>query len=122
MAYIHAEGYSANSLKHGPFAMLSEESTAILLIDKSNFKTVFDVYEQIKCRTENILIITDCPELNNEISNNNKNIKNSVTIPYNETYKSILFIIVLQYIAYKLAVDNNINPDFPRNLAKVVTV
>jgi len=45
-----------------------------------------------------------------------------IIVPENKYYQEVLYIIVLQYIAYLLSVNNNINPDKPKNLAKVVTV
>ena len=47
---------------------------------------------------------------------------NILYIPYNKTYNSVLSSIVLQMVAYKLSVNKGINPDMPKNLAKVVTV
>ena len=49
-------------------------------------------------------------------------VDNVIYIPYNETYNSVLIIIQLQMLAYKLSVTRGINPDMPKNLAKVVTV
>ena len=49
-------------------------------------------------------------------------IENVIYTPYNETYNSLLIIIQLQMLAYKLSVGLGINPDMPKNLAKVVTV
>jgi glucosamine--fructose-6-phosphate aminotransferase (isomerizing) len=112
MSYIHAEGYSASSLKHGTFALLDESVVVILLITKNTYSEMLNVYQQVKSRNCSIFIISekDC------------DIESDVSVPQNNTYYQLLISIVLQYIGYVLAIENNINPDFPRNLAKVVTV
>ena len=48
--------------------------------------------------------------------------ENIIRIPKEDYYQEILFVVALQYIAYQLSISRNINPDKPRNLAKVVTV
>jgi len=113
ITYIHSEGYSSSSLKHGPFALLDENVPVILLnlehkfIDKIN-----SCYEEIKCRNSPIIYIT----------NNKCNYSNGIIIPYNSTYNSLLGVIVLQILAYEISIYKGINPDIPKNLAKVVSV
>ena len=72
-----------------------------------------NAYEEIKSRISSILVITD---------NENDSFDNTFIIPHNETYVDLLSIIALQMIAYYLSIEKGINPDKPRNLAKVVTV
>ena len=114
MSYIHAEGYAASSLKHGPFALLDKNVIVILLINKYCKDEMLTVYEQVKSRECPIMIITDCETIDCD--------ENDLQIPYNKNYDQILFAVALQYIAYSLALNHGIDPDFPRNLAKVVTV
>jgi len=110
---IHAEGYSGSSLKHGPFALLGKGFPVILLIMNDQYKNkMMNTYEEIKSRGADLLIITDI---------NNLDIKNKIVIPTNY-YTEILSVIVLQYIAFYLAIEKNLNPDKPANLSKVVTV
>jgi len=111
MCYIHAEGYSGTALKHGPFALLDENTSVILLINKETERDMIKTYEEIKSRCHNIIIITDTE----------KTYKNdfSINIKYSN---EILYIVQLQFIAYQFSLFRNINPDKPRNLAKVVTV
>ena len=116
MCYIHAEGCNASSLKHGPFAMLENNFPVILLIDNENRDKMMNVYEEVKSRGAYILIITN---LNIEISKTGVDL---LLVETNKYCQEVLFIIVLQYLAYKLAILKNINPDKPKNLAKVVTV
>jgi glucosamine--fructose-6-phosphate aminotransferase (isomerizing) len=115
ICYIHAEGYSGSALKHGPFALLKPGFPVILLIDKYNEDKMWNIYKEIESRKANILVIS---ELNNlEIDKTNY-----IIVPENIDLQEILFAIVLQHICYRLAIKRKINPDKPRNLAKVVTV
>jgi glutamine---fructose-6-phosphate transaminase (isomerizing) len=118
MCYIHAEGCNASSLKHGPFALLENNFPIILLIDNETRDKMMNVYEEVKARGAYICIITNITDLK---INKNK----STDVIYTETNQycqEIMFIIALQYLAYELSVLKNINPDKPKNLAKVVTV
>ena len=76
-------------------------------------------------RTDKILITGAGGQLGTVLTNQLQEkygFENVIEIPYNETYNIILIIIQLQMLAYKLSVIRGINPDMPKNLAKVVTV
>ena len=118
MCYIHAEGCNASSLKHGPFALLERNFPIILLIDSENKDKMMNVYEEVKSRGAYIYIITNIVDLNI----NNKDTIDIVLVETNQYCQEVLFIITIQYLAYQLAILKNINPDKPKNLAKVVTV
>ena len=114
ISYIHSEAYSSSSLKHGPFALLDENMPVIILNNNFLYESkVINAYEEVLSRNSPIIFIT-----------NNKNIKypNSIYIPNNKSFSSLLGIIPLQLIAYYTSIKRNINPDKPKNLAKVVTV
>ena len=113
ICYIHAEGYSGSALKHGPFALLKPGFPVILLIDKKNADKMMNAYNEIKSRKSEILVITEIDNLN---------VERFIRVPENKYFQSIIFTIILQHISYQLAIARNINPDKPRNLAKVVTV
>ena len=114
ISYIHSEGYSSSSLKHGPFALLCDNFPVILLMpNDQNFDKNLNAYHEIKSRNANVIIITD-----KKIDG----VENVIYIPVNKNYNSLLSIIPLQMLAYKLSVNKGINPDMPKNLAKVVTV
>ena len=115
ICYIHAEGYSGTALKHGPFALLTPGYPIILLIDKDNETKMWNAYKEIESRGANILVIS-------EINNLDLDREKYIIIPENKELQEILFTIVLQQICYRLAIKRQINPDQPRNLAKVVTV
>ena len=114
ISYIHSEAYSSSSLKHGPFALLDENMPVIILNNNFLYESkVINAYEEVLSRNSPIIFIT-----------NNKNIKypNSIYIPNNKSFSSLLGIIPLQLIAYYTSIKRSINPDKPKNLAKVVTV
>jgi glucosamine--fructose-6-phosphate aminotransferase (isomerizing) len=115
ICYIHAEGYSASSLKHGPFALLTNNFPVILLIDKKNRWKMMNTYKEIETRGANIIVLTELDDL--EIEE-----KNTIVLPGNNELQEIIYMVALQHICYKLSILRNINPDKPRNLAKVVTV
>ena len=114
ISYIHSEGYSTSSLKHGPFALLSENFPVIIIAPNDiNYSKSENAYEEIKSRNAPILFITD---------KKNQDKENVLYIPENKTFRDMLSVIPIQLLAYNLAVSRGINPDTPRNLAKVVTV
>jgi glucosamine--fructose-6-phosphate aminotransferase (isomerizing) len=117
ISYIHSEGYSSSSLKHGPFALLDENFPVIILNchDEHSAKTI-NCFEEVHSRNSPILLITN---------NQNIDLKRSckiIKITKNNSYNSLLGIIPLQLLAYYLSIGRGINPDIPKNLAKVVTV
>jgi glucosamine--fructose-6-phosphate aminotransferase (isomerizing) len=117
ISYIHSEGYSASSLKHGPFALLDENFPVLILnlVEEHNYK-IYNCFEEVHSRNSPIILITN----NNEI-NLNKDCT-LINVVKNNSYSSLLGIIPLQLLAYYLSVSRGINPDIPKNLAKVVTV
>ena len=122
VTYIHAEGFSAGSLKHGPFALLDNTNLTILLIDyndKHNYQNLKSTYYEILGRETNIFIITNSQEVIDELNINNTKVLLLYKLDY---YNEIIFTVALQYLAYQIAIKKEINPDRPRNLAKVVTV
>lgn len=121
ICYLHAEGFSINSLKHGPFALLDDSNLTMILIDVtdiSNFNSNLSAYNEIKLRTNNIIIISNSDSIFKYISDNN----NIIIIPKIEYYNEILFIITLQLLSFKTSIKLGINPDKPKNLAKTICV
>lgn len=117
ISYIHAEGYPYASLKHGPFALI-ERNTPIFILspDIENSKKCNTIAQEVKSREALVILITSREEENIKLYDF------IVKIPYNKYFGNILCNVVMQLIAYELALLKGINPDMPRNLAKVVTV
>jgi glucosamine--fructose-6-phosphate aminotransferase (isomerizing) len=118
ISYVHAEGYSASSLKHGPFALLDENFPVIILnTDTIHTSKIMNCVEEVSSRNSPIVLITS------QLMDFTKE-KEIVTIRVREntSYSSLLGAIPLQLLAYYLSIEKGINPDKPKNLAKVVTV
>ena len=115
ICYIHAEGYSSGALKHGPFALIDENTLIFILAPKDeNYDKNLNTIEEIKSRNAQIILLTNC--------DNQLEIKNKIILPFNDKFNSIIYTIALQLIAYEIALLKGHNPDYPKNLAKVVTV
>jgi len=116
ISYVHAEGFPAAALKHGPFALLDKNVPVILLANNDKFFTkIENINAEIKSRKASVIMIT-----NRKISPEQVDY-----LFYLET-DSVLFplisIVPVQMLAYYLAIVRGNHPDYPRNLAKVVTV
>jgi glucosamine--fructose-6-phosphate aminotransferase (isomerizing) len=117
ISYIHSEGYSSSSLKHGPIALLDENFPVIILnLEQAHTAKTINCYQEISSRNSPIIFITNNSSILNNIQTE------CILIPENKTYSSLLGIIPIQLLAYYLSVERHINPDKPKNLAKVVTV
>jgi glucosamine--fructose-6-phosphate aminotransferase (isomerizing) len=120
IGYIHAEGYAGGSLKHGPFALIDNQTVIILIAPRDeNFSKMINAAEEVKSRHARVVLIT------NQSSKNDLKqglFETVITIPCNDMFQSVLSIIPLQLLSYEIALLKGHNPDFPKNLAKVVTV
>lgn len=116
ISYIHCEGFSAAALKHGPFALLTNNVPVVLLANDDRFYSKIDnVKSEVKSRYANVIYITNKPIKDEMIDFVFYFKTDSVLFP-------LLSIVPLQVLAYYLALEKGNNPDYPRNLAKVVTV
>lgn len=116
VSYIHAEGYSSSALKHGPFALI-EPGLPIIILDvgKEHREKNQNAYNEVKSRNADILFITDD-------THEGTLEENVIKIETNTNFGGILANIILQILSYEISLLKNIHPDYPRNLAKVVTV
>jgi len=122
VTYIHCEGFSAGALKHGPFALLDKTNCTFLLIDyndQANYQNLKSTYYELKGRNTNIIVITNSNDVIRELKLNNNDYIMVYKLDY---YNEIIFAIALQKLAYEISIAKNINPDKPKNLAKVVSV
>jgi glutamine---fructose-6-phosphate transaminase (isomerizing) len=119
ISYIHAEGYPAGEMKHGPIALIDEKLPVVVLAGKNG------VYEKILSNIEEVrarggIVIAICSEGDAEIE---KMVKYAIPVPTtNRLLMPILMCIPLQLLAYHIAVLRGADVDQPRNLAKSVTV
>ena len=119
LSYLHAEGYPAGEMKHGPLALIEEGLPVIVIAPKDKYfeKTLSNMQEVIS-RGGKILFITD-----NKKDLMNENIRFGVRVPLLDNLLSpLLMSVPLQLLAYHVALLKNCDIDKPRNLAKSVTV
>ena len=119
ISYIHAEGYPAAEMKHGPIALIDENMPVVFIAPQDeSFSKILSNIEEVKARKGFIITITDKANTSLESLSNF-----ILTIP--NTHKHVFPItcsIILQMLAYELAVYRGCEIDQPRNLAKSVTV
>jgi glucosamine--fructose-6-phosphate aminotransferase (isomerizing) len=119
ISYIHAEGYPAGEMKHGPIALIDDELPAVFLVSKDPlFEKMISNIQEVKSRGGNV--ITIAAEGSGEVSEISKR---CVFVPDANPYLSTaLFAVPLQLLAYHIGVLRGCDVDQPRNLAKSVTV
>ena len=119
ISYIHAEGYPAAEMKHGPIALIDEKMPVVFIAPQDDtFYKVLSNIEEVKARGGIVISITD------KINSSIKSISDFVLL-VPKTHKYVFPItcsIILQILAYELAVSRKCEIDQPRNLAKSVTV
>jgi glucosamine--fructose-6-phosphate aminotransferase (isomerizing) len=119
LSYLHAEGYPAGEMKHGPLALIEEGLPVVILAPKDRYfeKTISNMQEVI-ARGGKVILISN--EDSNVIS---ENVRFTLEIPNTDIYLTpFLMTIPLQLLAYHVASIKNCDIDKPRNLAKSVTV
>lgn len=119
ISYIHAEGYPAAEMKHGPIALIDNNMPAVFIAPKdTNYDKIVSNIEEVKARNGRIIAIASESDLNID-HQLNYIIKIPDTI---RMLTPLLTVIPLQLLAYHIAVKKGLNVDQPRNLAKSVTV
>ena len=119
ISYIHAEGYPAAEMKHGPIALIDKEMPVIVVAtNKGTYQKVISNIEEVKSRHGKIIsIVTEGDEEVKKLSDYVIEIPDTL-----EMFIPFLAIVPLQLLAYHVAVMRGCNVDQPRNLAKSVTV
>ncbi len=119
ISYIHAEGYPAAEMKHGPIALIDENMpVAFIALKDSSYDKVLNNIQEVRARRGKILAIA------NKADDRLKSLADHIIeIPETlELLSPILSVVPLQLLAYHIAVKRGCNVDQPRNLAKSVTV
>jgi glucosamine--fructose-6-phosphate aminotransferase (isomerizing) len=119
ISYIHAEGYPAAEMKHGPIALIDEHMPVVFIATKnSSYEKVISNIQEVKARKGNVIAIVT--EGDTEVR---KMADHVIEIPdTDEAFLPLLATIPLQLLSYHIAVMRGCNVDQPRNLAKSVTV
>ena len=119
ISYIHAEGYPAAEMKHGPIALVDQDMPIVFIATHHKlYEKIISNMQEVKSRKGRILaIVTEGDEHVREIADN------VIEVPKTENcLVPLLSVVPLQILAYYVAVDKGLNVDMPRNLAKSVTV
>ena len=119
ISYIHAEGYPAAEMKHGPIALVDKNMPNVFIVPKDHtYDKIISNIEEIKSRKGKIIIITDSKEkILRDLADD------IVVLPKTNQYIFVvLATIALQLFAFFIAVGKGCDVDQPRNLAKSVTV
>lgn len=119
ISYIHAEGYAAGEMKHGPIALIDEHMPVVVLVPKGpNYEKVCSNMEEVIARGGRVIAV--CSEGDVEVRDK---VEVALEIPQDgEDVSPIILSIPMQLLAYHVAVLKGTDVDQPRNLAKSVTV
>jgi len=119
ISYIHAEGYAAGELKHGPFALLGENTPVIAIVAQDNtYEAMLTNIKEVKARKSPLIALAgEGDEAIRELADF------VITVPrVDAIFSPVVNAVVLQLLAYYTARERGCPIDFPRNLAKSVTV
>lgn len=119
ISYIHAEGYPAAEMKHGPIALIDENMPVVVVATKDNtYEKITSNIQEIKARKGKVIaIVTEGDDVISKIADHVLEVPD--TLP---AFSGLLAVIPLQLLSYHIAVLRGCNVDQPRNLAKSVTV
>lgn len=119
ITYIHAEGYPAGELKHGPLALIEDGIPVVgILPPGPSYAKTYNNLEEIRARGAHMIILGS--EEDTQIDDvHDKLLFNPII---DELIAPLIYIIDLQLLSYHISVEKNIDPDKPKNLAKSVTV
>ena len=117
ISYIHAEGYPAGEMKHGPIALIDESMPVVMLLPRDHyFRKTLGNLKEVEARGGNVVIVTDEPD-------ESMAPESTLVVPKVPYHLApVVLTIPLQLLAYHVAVHRGTDVDQPRNLAKSVTV
>ena len=119
ISYVHAEGYSAAEIKHGPIALINEYTPSVFLVSDDSLRDkIISNLKEVKARKGKVIAVA--VEGDEEVA---EIVDDIITVPHtNELMYPFLMVVPLQLFAYYCALELGRNVDQPRNLAKSVTV
>ena len=119
ISYIHAEGYPAAEMKHGPIALIDEDMPVVVIAtNQSAYEKIASNIQEVKARNGNVIaIVTEGEQIISKMADYTIEIPETL-----EPLTPLLSVIPLQILSYHIALMRGCNVDQPRNLAKSVTV
>jgi len=119
ISYVHAEGYAAGEMKHGPIALIDEQMPVLMLVPHNEiFEKTLSNMEEVRARGGRIIAVTD----NDDAELREKTDATLLVPTVHDDFLPVLTVVPLQLLAYHIAVLKGTDVDQPRNLAKSVTV
>ena len=124
ISYIHAEGYAAGELKHGPIALIDENTPVVVIApDGELFEKTASNVQEVAARGGRVIMITDVPEKVPALSGDAAKVLKIIKAPACDPFIApLIYSVPIQLLAYHTAVHKGTDVDQPRNLAKSVTV
>lgn len=120
ITYIHAEGYAAGELKHGPLALIDTGVPVVVILPPGeNHRKTMGNLEEVKSRGANVIAI--CANNDSVLISKADEIF-TINSDVTDIISPLVYIVPLQMLAYYIAIERGLNPDKPKNLAKCVTV
>ena len=120
ITYIHAEGYAAGELKHGPLALIDEKVPVIVIVPPGDdYSKTMTNLEEVKAR--GAIVLSVGAEGDENIAENS-NVFIEMNPEITDIIAPLVYIVPLQLLSYYVTLDKGYDPDRPRNLAKVITV
>jgi glucosamine--fructose-6-phosphate aminotransferase (isomerizing) len=119
ISYIHAEGYAAGELKHGPFALLGNDAPVVAIVARDNtYEAMLTNIKEVKARRSPVVaVVAGDDEVVAEL------VDVVISVPQVDAiFSPVVNTVVMQLLAYHIARERGCPIDFPRNLAKSVTV
>jgi glucosamine--fructose-6-phosphate aminotransferase (isomerizing) len=119
ISYIHAEGYPAAEMKHGPIALIDKNMPVVVIATRdSSYEKILSNIQEVKARNGQVIaIVTEGDTMISQFAEHTLEIPDA-----DQKLMALVSVIPLQLIAYHIAVLRGCNVDQPRNLAKSVTV
>lgn len=119
ISYIHAEGYPAAEMKHGPIALIDEHMPVVVVATKENsYDKIVSNIQEVKARKGQVIaVVTEGDEVISRMADHVLEVPDTISV-----FAPVLAVIPLQLLSYHIAVLRGCDVDQPRNLAKSVTV
>jgi glutamine---fructose-6-phosphate transaminase (isomerizing) len=119
ISYIHAEGYASGEMKHGPYALLTERTPVVAVVARDNtYGPILTSLKEIKARKAPVLAV-----ISEEDDSTGDYVDSVITVPeVDPLFSPVLNAVALQLVAYYVAKERGCPIDFPRNIAKTLTV
>jgi glucosamine--fructose-6-phosphate aminotransferase (isomerizing) len=119
ISYIHAEGYPAAEMKHGPIALIDEHMPVVVVATKENsYDKIVSNIQEVKARKGQIIaIVTEGDQVISQMADHVMEVPDTISV-----FAPVLAVVPLQLLSYHIAVLRGCDVDQPRNLAKSVTV